>query len=482
MPYRVDSGSLAELLSVPLGDAAAGLRAEGVAFDSREVQGGELFIALPGENTHGHEFVRSAFERGAALALVEKQSLFSDLGAQEKSRIIEVPATLDAFHLIAGSWRRELSFPVLGITGSVGKTTVKEICGAMLLRHERGVYSERSFNNHVGLPYTICKAGPEHSWLVLEMGMNEADELRALTNIAHPDAAIITTVAEAHIENFPDGLAGIARAKCEILDGLPPGAPVVVPRNNQHLNRALQEHPRSAEFKKIVVGTESDCDSTYSSYRSNGFEGSSFSVRILGEEGQISWALTGEHNAYNAVLSLTACSLFYPEFKLERGIAALTDFISTNMRFEKIQLVNGAVVVNDAYNANPASFDAAIKAVADSGRAAAYVVGDMKELGGEAAALHRRVGEQIAESAPSFVLAVGEFAEELLAGAKRKGIACAEADTPREAGLLAAKKGFELLLVKGSRAGKLEEAVEAVIESCGGVALPEAASFKVQGK
>src|SRR5262249_37694389 len=151
----------------------------GVEFDSRNIRGGELFVALPGETHHGHEFVPQALERGAALALVEDAAVGSD----EPERILAVPDTLEAFQRLAHWWRSELDIPIVAVTGSVGKTTTKEMLANILLEYGVGLYSRKSFNNHVGVPYTLLQMGRQHLWGIVEVGMNHEGEIRRLTKI-----------------------------------------------------------------------------------------------------------------------------------------------------------------------------------------------------------------------------------------------------------------------------------------------------------
>ena len=214
MPISISREKLIEIVGGEALPTASRDSFSGVEYDSRAVSGGELFLALQGINTHGHQYLRQAFDRGAALFLVEDAAVRD--GFPEPERIIVVPDSLKAFWKLANWWRKQLSIPILAITGSVGKTTVKEVTAQILLTRKNGSYSKKSLNNHVGLPYSICRISKEHAWAVLEMGMNHPGEIATLGEIAEPDIGVITRVAIAHLEAF-ESVAQIADAKCELV-------------------------------------------------------------------------------------------------------------------------------------------------------------------------------------------------------------------------------------------------------------------------
>jgi UDP-N-acetylmuramyl pentapeptide synthase len=223
---------------------------QGVEFSSQSIRGGELFIALRGETTDGHRFITDALERGAAMVLSEE----SDHIAIDPERIIYVKNTRKAFFEIAHTWRKRTKVPIVAITGSVGKTTTKEILARILLEVGVGTYSQKSYNNHTGVPYTLCQLGYHHEWAVLEVGMNHSGEISELVKIIEPECAVITRITEAHIENL-GSLENIARAKLEIIDGLVMHGILVLNGSDPILMKIFKEEEfqTKIEAKKIRV-------------------------------------------------------------------------------------------------------------------------------------------------------------------------------------------------------------------------------------
>ena len=255
---------------------------QGVEFDSREIRGGELFVALAGEKTHGHQFLATAFNRGAALALVESEQIAKD--SEFPTACVIVPNSLLAFQQLASYWRAQLTMPVIGVTGSVGKTTVKEMLASILMLTGAGTYSLKSHNNHVGVPYTICRIKREHAWAVIEMGMNHAGEISTVSKIARPDVGVITTIAPAHIEHL-GSLDAIADAKCEILHGMSSSSTLVVNGDSQALEMALNRAEIRSTQRVIRFGAEaSGLDATLVKAESRGLEGLTLTARLGSQE------------------------------------------------------------------------------------------------------------------------------------------------------------------------------------------------------
>ncbi|MCB0311446.1 MAG: UDP-N-acetylmuramoyl-tripeptide--D-alanyl-D-alanine ligase, partial [Bdellovibrionales bacterium] len=271
--------SLETLLKVTGGETLANkerLSFRGIEYDSRQIKGGELFVALKGETTHGHQFVRAALDQGAALCLVEEREIFA--GQPESSRLVFVPDTLQAFWTLASYWRDKLGTPIAAVTGSVGKTTVKEIAACILLKHSRGAYSRKSFNNQVGVPYSLCALAPEHQWGVLELGMNHPGEIKLLSKIVKPDVAVVTAIAPAHMEFF-NSLADIADAKLEILEGLRAGGTLVV----------------NGDDPELVAGLSRSAESDFDLQRYGQKAGSDLQIKAVNQESEeaIEFALDG---------------------------------------------------------------------------------------------------------------------------------------------------------------------------------------------
>jgi UDP-N-acetylmuramoyl-tripeptide--D-alanyl-D-alanine ligase len=437
---------------------------EGVEYDSRQIRGGELFLALPGENTHGHDFLETALARGAALALVEDEALLQSCSAPE--RLVVVEDSLKAFWKLATWWRKELAVPAIGVTGSVGKTTVKEILACLLTRRGRGMYPQKSHNNHVGLPYTVCGIAREHGWAVLEMGMNHAGELRDLTNIACPDVAVITNVLPVHTEFF-SGLDAIADAKFEIVEGLKEGGTLILRHGDEYSQKARERHDVDSRFTVLTFGDSPEADCFVSDFRSEGFDGIRFTLSLNGERQQVSMRVLGQHNSINAAAAALACKSLFPDTSLEELARGLSAFSAPMMRLNVAVLKNDKRIIDDSYNASPTSMGAALSLAADlcsDGLELGLIVGDMKELGDRGIEEHDRIGVQIAQMKPKFVIAVGEFSENLVSEAQKSGIPSFTAESPVAAAHTARKMGFDVLLVKASRGVKLDTAVETIIE------------------
>jgi UDP-N-acetylmuramoyl-tripeptide--D-alanyl-D-alanine ligase len=439
---------------------------QGVEYDSREVRGGELFIALKGETTHGHAFVKGAFDRGASIFLVEDANALPDF--PEPDRLVVVPDTLQAFWTLASWWRRKLGLPVLAITGSVGKTTVKEITASILLQHSRGSYSIKSHNNHVGVPYSICKFAPEHAWAVLEMGMNHAGEISNLTKIAEPTAAAISTIAPAHIEML-GSLEAIARAKLEIVDGLSRGAPLVLNGDSEVLKSEVSHANIAGRLKTQyfgAIGTGVALEAKVSAVESKGLDGVSFRLMLQGEETDVSMQIMGPHNALNAACAALSARALFPSLSLALIKKGLEEFKAPLQRLSVKELRGDRKIVDDAYNANPASMKALFEVGSDlkkQGKRVGTVLADMLELGEFSEKLHREVGEALARFEPAFLVTVGEKAKWYGEEAKKKNVATYEAASPELAAHIAMKLGFDILLVKGSRGMKLEKTVATLL-------------------
>ncbi len=432
----------------------------GVEYDSREIRGGELFIALKGEKTHGHEFLQKAFQSGAALALVEDAGLLEK--GPEAERLLYVPDTLKAFWRLASHWRKELAIPVLAITGSVGKTTVKEMAAAILLRHSRGNYSLKSHNNHVGVPYSILRCGREHLWLVLEMGMNHPGELRELSKLAGPNVALINCVTAAHIEFFKS-IDEIADAKFEIKDGLLEQGSLLINADDQELIKALARHKLSAQQKVCKFGSASGAQVRILKVEGRGLEGLNMQLEIFGESTQVEMSVAGKHNAQNAAAAVLAAKVLMPDISISQIVSGLENFTAPLMRLNIKHLPDKSKIIDDSYNANPASMRAALELVSElsaQGKRSGLLLGDMLELGEFSERYHKEIGALAASSGAVFVIALGKFAELLLGPSKQRGIPAFRAESIETAVEQVRKFKFDVLLVKASRGVGLDGAVK----------------------
>ena len=435
----------------------------GAEFDSRKLKGGELFVALPGESAHGEKFLDQAFAKGAALALVEHSELIQI--SPHRDRLICVSNSLEGFTAIADSWRKRFPIPVIGVAGSIGKTTTKELAAHFLREIGPGVASEKSFNNHIGVPYTICKLSSESKWAVFELGMNHPEELRALSKLARPHVAVITQIAPEHEEFFPS-LAAIADAECEVLDGLAEDGILICHGADKEAAAGIQRHEKRSSVDVRRFGFEdasSELDLSVRSYRALGWEGAEFDLSSKESSVHFQTKLIGEHSALNVACAALAAITLFPQLSLERIAQSLSTFEPPPMRLNLLELRNGARVIDDSYNASPLAVAAALritKQTAASGSRIGAVLGDMLELGIGAEQYHRELGRTVAELGYDFLITVGPLAR--FYGEEASGVAVLEASSPEEAAKKAIEFGFDLLLVKGSRGIGLERCVSAL--------------------
>ncbi|MBN8548983.1 MAG: UDP-N-acetylmuramoyl-tripeptide--D-alanyl-D-alanine ligase [Deltaproteobacteria bacterium] len=445
----------------------ARLNFERIEYDSREIRGGEMFIALKGAQSHGHDHIEMALSRGAALCLVEDEQIAKN--SSHPDRMVVVRDTLQAFWTLAKWWRRELALPVLAVTGSVGKTTIKELAAALLLKWNKGAYSQKSHNNHVGVPYTICRISREHRWAVLEMGMNHAGEISNLTRLGEPDVALISLIAPAHIESFAS-IDGIVDAKFEILEGLKPGGSIIL--NHDDVRQVAKWNSiRGATNAQVrFFGSSEECDARISNVRAFGLEGIEFDLRLLGEDLPVTLRMLGKHNAYSAAAAALAVKALVPEITNDQIMAGLTDFKAPLMRLAMKHLKSGKRLIDDSYNANPASMGALLDIAADlkqENLRIGLLLGDMLELGAEAEQFHREVGEKAAALKPQFLIAVGPNSKYYVEAAEKQGVRAVDGVTPEAAAQLARKLDFDILLVKASRGIGLDRAVKIIFERDG---------------
>ena len=460
--------AIAQLIEIVNGEVVSGIPGEisGVEFDSRAVISGSLFVALPGENTHGHQYLSTAFEKGAACAFVEDRSLLES--SPFSSKLIYVPSTLDALWSIARYWRTRLSCPVVGITGSMGKTTAKELLAQLLSTKSAGNYSKKSFNNHIGVPYTICQTSLNAPWLVLEMGMNHVGELRALTQIACPTHVWITCVAPVHIEFF-ESLSAIADAKFEILEGLARHGALVVNSEDVEVRSALSRSVDFVRDRKITVlryGNAEGAALRVSDINSNGLDGVSCVVESNNAPVAVSVPMPGSHNAYLAAGAMLVASTLFPELTLPEMASALTKFKRPAMRMNTVVLKSGMTVIDDSYNANLEAMKASLRLLAEfavKGKKVAALLGDMREVGSHVEEYHREIGRVAGAIRPTVVVTVGEGSRFLGDEVLKFGVPWTDAESPEAAAREIWRSGADVVLVKASRGVELDRAVAELV-------------------
>jgi UDP-N-acetylmuramoyl-tripeptide--D-alanyl-D-alanine ligase len=426
--------------------------AQGYSIDSRTVKPGELFFAVKGERLDGHDYVGAAFEKGAAAAVIRKDQLQR---YSNKSRLLSVDDTLVALQTLATAVRRLWAKPLVGVTGSAGKTTTKEAIAHVLGSRFRVLKSEGNFNNHFGLPLMLLKLEPEHDVAVIEMGMSHAGEIRALAKIAQPEIGVVTNVAPVHLEFF-DSLAGIARAKYELIESLPANGSAVLNADDEYVS----QFGRGFKGKVITYGTLPTADVRAENIQSSGAEGSSFDVVTASGRERACLPLVGAHNVLNA---LAAVSVGLARgMKLSETVVALASLAPADKRGQVLKL-GTITVINDCYNSNPKALHAMVDALAEMKAGRRIVVaGEMLELGPAAEDMHRTAGRHIAEKKLDILIGVRGLAQAMVDSARQGGARAEFVSTPEQAGdwLARETRDGDVVLLKASRGVKLEKALD----------------------
>ncbi len=425
---------------------------QGYSIDSRTIRSGELFFAVKGERLDGHDYVTAALQKGAAAAVIQTSELHR---YPNENRLLSVEDTLVALQTLATAVRKVWGKPLVGVTGSAGKTTTKEAIAHVLAQHFRVLKSEGNFNNHFGLPLMLLKLEPEHDVAVIEMGMSHAGEIRALAKIAQPEIGVVTNVAPVHLEFF-DSIKGIARAKYELIESLPPNGTAVLNADDEYVS----QFGRGFKGRVITYGTCATADVRAENVRTRGAEGSEFDVVVAGSRELARLPLAGEHNILNA---LAAVSVGLAQgLKPREAVAALATLAPPDKRGQVLQLGN-ITVINDCYNSNPKALHAMVDALAamKAGRRI-VVAGEMLELGPAGEEMHRMAGQHIAEKKIDILVGVRGLAHAMVDGARQTGTRAEFVATPEEAGewLASEARDGDVVLLKASRGVKLEKALE----------------------
>ena len=424
----------------------------GVSTDSRQVNAGQVFVALRGPRYDGHDFVPQALGRGATAVVGER-------AAQEPPQGVawlKVGDGLRALGDLAAARRRTLPVRVVGITGSNGKTTTKEMIASVLAASGAKVAkSPGTENNLVGLPRTLLGLSGDERYAVLEMGMNHPGEIWRLAEIARPDVGVITNVGPAHLEGL-GGVANVAAAKGELALALSSGSTLIVNAADPWLVPLAE----SFAGRTILAGGDGPVRALSTEPAT---DGQRLTIEIDGERVAVHLRARGAHNVANALLAAAVGSTL--GLSVEAIAAGLAAFVPPPMRLEALSLPGGARILNDAYNANPASAAAALASLAaEPARRRIAVLGEMWELGAEAARYHRELGRDAAAAGVDLLIAVGRYAAEIGVGAEEAGLPPSRVKlsaTAEEAAELVAAEiaAGDVVLVKGSRGARMEEVV-----------------------
>lgn len=437
---------------------AGALVVSGYSIDSRTIAPGELFFAVRGERHDGHDFVAGTFERGAVAAVVSRARVASLPDAVLAHPLLIADDPLLALQTLAHHVRHQWGHRVVAITGSAGKTTTKEAVAAALSAKFRVLKSQGNLNNNFGLPLQLLRLQSEHEFAVVEMGMNHSGEIAALARIAAPDWGVITNVGSAHIENFADGQAGIARAKFELVEALPSNGVAFLNCDDSYAAQFGRDfHGRAVYFGSgpcadpQILSAVEDLAGLHVRYRAGEKEGG-FTLRML-----------GAHNALNAIAGLAVA--------LEAGVdheaaaAAIASLAAGDKRGQVLEIA-GATILNDSYNSNPEALRSMIHTLAArpaDGRRI-LVAGEMLELGSHGPALHIACGRAAAEASLDLVVAVQGNAEHLATAACAGGVPAVFLRDAEAVGqwLVENLRPGDVVLVKGSRGVHLDRAIESL--------------------
>ncbi|PCI18793.1 MAG: UDP-N-acetylmuramoyl-tripeptide--D-alanyl-D-alanine ligase, partial [Piscirickettsiaceae bacterium] len=435
-----------------------------VSTDTRSVQKGDLFFALKGENFDANTFVSQAKSNGAVAAVVSQ--MVDDLPS------VLVPDTTKALATLAAAERLKVDIPVVAITGSNGKTSVKEMLVAILAQSYSVLATQGNLNNHIGVPLTLLGLHAKHQIAMIEMGASHAGEIAYLCQLAKPGFAVINNVGDAHLEGF-GSVEGIARAKAEIISGLPASGVAILNREDAWFDSWME---LVAERRVVSFGWSDRAtvwvqqEDVTSSLLDGQFE-TVFRLHCLQESIDIHCSLLGEHNVLNSMAAASvAIALGLSLAEISTGLAAVKP---VHGRMEPLKGLCGSLIVNDCYNASPNSFKEALKCVLGLKKPVWLVLGDFAELGDSSADIHRTLGELIADTEVLRVFAVGEEMKRAVAainassaGSKIQALHFSSKGEMSNK-LLEVLTSDVVVLVKGSRSQGLEEVVERLVEKEG---------------
>ncbi len=448
----------------------AGLEIRSATVDSRQVTPGALFVALPGEHVDGHNFVDQAFQRGAHLALVQKEtaaavntldltgSLPAELPPLDEPLCLRVENSLEALQKAAAFWRQKLDLRVVGITGSVGKSTTKELVAEVLGQRYRTLKNPGNYNNEIGLPLTLLHLREEHERAVLEMGFYVPGEIQLLCDLAHPHVGVVTNIGTVHAERAGTQEV-IARGKTELVQNLPPAPQGIAILNyDDAWVRPMAEHTSARVF---YYGLSPRAHLWAGDVQVLGEQGIRFRLHYQQDSLQVQIPLLGRHQVYTA---LRAAAVGLVEGLTWEEILRGLQSPAARLRLVAVHLPGGALLLDDAYNAAPESTMAALDLLKDMPGRRVAVLGDMLELGPYETAGHEQVGRRAAETADELVT-VGRRGRIIAAAARESGMAAVTEleDSERAIDYLLPRLGAgDVILVKGSHGMRMDRIVSAL--------------------
>jgi UDP-N-acetylmuramoyl-tripeptide--D-alanyl-D-alanine ligase len=427
--------------------------------DSRHIEPRALFFALKGERVDGHSFALQAGQQGASAVVVSHLDWLQN--NNPSAGVIRVDDTLLALQKL-GFWvRSTFKGPVVGITGSNGKTTTKQMVAGILRKKSDGLFTAGNYNSQIGLPLMLSRLEPQHQWIVLEMGASAPGNIAGLADVARPNIGVITSIGPAHLASF-GSIKRIAETKWELIDALPSDGTAVLPWGEPYLEPLI----RAYKNKVVFFGDSSSCPVRATAIENA--DGMRFMLHLGSDSAPVALSVPGRHNVTNALAA--AAVAFVMGFDLETIVAGLESFDPPPMRMQVIRHPSGAVMINDAYNANPASMNTAVRSLVESypHRKRVVVVGSMLELGVESHKYHFQLGTELARFPLDKIIVVGDEAKAVCDGAVALKVPAgqlvwvASADEVRPH-LKSYFNDESAILFTGSRGVRLEKSVEATL-------------------
>lgn len=457
--FATTAGGIAGMSGGRLAAGSADTVVTTITTDSRELGERSFFIPLAGEKFDGHDYIEALANGGKIVGFLSARESDRDIAERTGTACVLCADTLKAFGSMGSRRRDEINPTVIGVTGTNGKTTTKELIWSVLEKKYPVLKNEKNYNNEVGVPYTLLHLDKRYEMAVIEMGMNHPGEIERLSLMAKPDVAVITNAGEGHLE-FLGSVENVARAKSEILAGMKPGSTLFLNRDTRQFD-LLCGAARDKEMNVVTFGISDSANIRPDEYVLDE-KGVTISLDGIGYY----LPLYGIHNVYNAVAAIAVAR----HFDVNAGIVrdALASFQNIDMRSQIIE--KEYVVINDAYNSNPLSSRYALMSAAAvyAGRRKIAVLGDMKELGAESARYHRETGQAAAECGFDMLVAVGDMARHYADGATGAGmpVDCVQAFQTRSEAisyLRGTLRERDVVLVKGSRSMKMEEIADALV-------------------
>ena len=431
-----------------------GTQISAVSIDSRKIEEDALFIPLVGENADGHNYIDKAFENGAVATLTQKQ-----IECDESKAVILVENCALALGKIASYYKKKFKIKTVAVTGSVGKTTTKDMLSAVMNMQFATLKTEGNFNNELGLPLTLLRLNDAHEAAVLEMGMSAFGEIRYLADIARPNVGIITNIGMSHIENL-GSQEGIFKAKTEMCEFFDKDSLLIVNGDDEYLKKAKE----FKGFSVVTYGIENDCDFKAYNIEDKGILGSEFDCMMYGREYRISVKTPGDHNIYNALAAI-ACGVHY-SISPTRIIDGIENFSLTKMRMA-VENIGSLTVINDCYNSSPDSVNAALRVLSTQETRRVAILGDILEMGDFAKDAHTKIGEQVFENGIDILMTAGENAKYIANGAKMAGLAeeniiCFDTTEELAQNVMNYVNENDSILIKASRGMHFEQVFEKI--------------------